>query len=101
MAPNFAPEGVFNMRFVRLRVRRRMLPALFSCFLLCSTSLGASAFAAESNEQKDAAPSKESFNLIIPYKDLTVGQGQEVTMDTEVVNRTKNPVEVNLALESI
>src|SRR5688572_33151691 len=89
------------MRFVRLRVRRRIIPVLFSYFLLCSTSLGAAAFAAESGEQKDAPASKESFNLIIPFKDLTVGQGQEVTMDTEVVNRTKNPVEVDLSLESV
>ena len=93
------------MSFVRLRVRLRMILVLFSWFLLCSASLGTSAVAAEkateSTGQKDAPSSKESFNLIIPYKDLTVGQGQEVTMDTEVVNRTKNPVEVNLSLESI
>ncbi|MDH3446359.1 MAG: NEW3 domain-containing protein, partial [Deltaproteobacteria bacterium] len=45
--------------------------------------------------------SKESFNLIVPFKDLTVGQGQEVTMDAEVVNRRKDPVEVSLALDSV
>jgi len=89
------------MRFVRLRVHPRRILVLLSWFLLCSSSLEPSALAAEKTEQKDAASSKESFNLIIPYKDLTVGQGQEVTMDTEVVNRTKNPVEVNLSLESI
>jgi hypothetical protein len=51
--------------------------------------------AADKTEQS-AAPSKESFNLIIPFKDLTVGQGQEVTMDTEIVNRRRDPVEVSL-----
>lgn len=93
------------MTVVRLRMRPRILIWLLSGFLLCSASFGGSVSAAEKsaekNEQQDTALSKDSFNLIIPYKDLTVGQGQEVTMDTEVVNRTKNPVEVNLALESV
>ena len=48
-----------------------------------------------------ATPSKESFNLILPFKDLTVGQGQEATMDAEVVNRTREPVEVSLAIDGI
>ena len=30
-----------------------------------------------------------------------MGQGQEATMDAEVVNRTKDPVEVTLTIESI
>ena len=46
-------------------------------------------------------PSKESFNLILPFKDLTVGQGQEATMDAEVVNRTKDPVEISLTIEGV
>jgi uncharacterized membrane protein len=52
-------------------------------------------------EKEAAEPPKESFNLILPYTDLTVGQGQEVTMDTEVVNRTKNPVQVGLSIEGV
>jgi uncharacterized membrane protein len=53
-------------------------------------------------EKKDAAePSKESFNLILPFKDLTVGQGQEATMDAEVVNRSRQPVEVSLSIDSV
>ena len=60
-----------------------------------------SAWGAEAAEKKDTAESKESFNLILPFQDLTVGQGQEVTMDAEVVNRTKNPVQVGLSVESV
>ena len=52
-------------------------------------------------EKKRDVESKESFNLILPFRDVTVGQGQEVTMDTEVVNRTKNPVRVSLAIEGV
>src|SRR5262245_66171499 len=46
-------------------------------------------------------PPGVTFNLIVPFKDLTVGQGQEATMDTEVVNRTKEPVEVSLTIDGI
>ena len=101
MLPNFSALGGFDMRFVCRRVGPRMMLWMFAWFLLCSTPLAGPIFAAEKTEQKEAASSKETFNLIIPFKDLTVGQGQEVTMDTEVVNRTKNPVEVNLSLESV
>lgn len=59
----------------------------------------ASAFAAEAEKKEVAEPPKESFNLILPFKDLTVGQGQEVTMDAEFVNRTKNPVSVGVSIE--
>ena len=52
-------------------------------------------------EKKGGADSKDSFNLILPYMDVTVGQGQEVTMDAEFVNRTKNPVQVGIALEGV
>jgi uncharacterized membrane protein len=58
------------------------------------------ALAAEKTEQS-AAQSKETFNLILPFKDLTVGQGQEVTMDAEVVNRTRDPVEVSLSIDGV
>lgn len=58
-------------------------------------------FAAEKAEKKDSPETKDSFNLILPYTDVTVGQGQDVTMDTEVVNRTKNPVHVGLSLEGV
>jgi uncharacterized membrane protein len=52
-------------------------------------------------EPPPAPPPGVTFNLIVPFKDLTVGQGQEATMDTEVVNRTKEPVEVSLSIEGI
>jgi uncharacterized membrane protein len=56
---------------------------------------------AEKTEKKPEAEPAESFNLILPFRDVTVGQGQEVTMDTEVVNRTKNPVRVGLSIEGV
>src|SRR5688572_21852689 len=55
----------------------------------------------EAAEKKETAEPKEAFNLILPFQDLTVGQGQEDTMDAEVVNRTKNPVQVNLSIEAV
>jgi len=64
-------------------------------------SAGFSAFAAQAGKKDTFEPSKDSFNLILPFTDLTVGQGQEVTMDAEVVNRTKNPVQVGLGIEGI
>jgi uncharacterized membrane protein len=75
-----------------------MVLNFFMWFFLSSTTLVPVGFAAES---APAPEPKESFNLILPYKDLTVGQGQEVTMDTEVVNRRRFPVEVSLALEGV
>ena len=84
----------------------RLIPAyaawLISLAVFIALGSGfSSAWAAEAAEKKDTAESKESFNLILPFQDLTVGQGQEVTMDAEVVNRTKNPVQVDLSLESV
>jgi uncharacterized membrane protein len=68
--------------------------------LTCATAgFSASGFAAEA--EKDSPPPKETFNLILPFKNLTVGQGQEATMDTEVVNRRKDPVEVSITLDAI
>lgn len=57
--------------------------------------------AGEQESDKVFGETKDSFNLILPYTDVTAGQGQEVTMDTEVVNRTKNPVHITLSLESV
>lgn len=74
---------------------------LVTVSMLSSTGLAANAFAAETTKADSGPPSKESFNLILPFKDLTVGQGQEATMDAEVVNRTKDPVEVILSIDSI
>jgi uncharacterized membrane protein len=73
---------------------------LFAITVLLGTG-PASVWGAEAAEKKEAADSKDSFNLILPFQDLTVGQGQEVTMDAEVVNRTKNPVQVGLSVESV
>jgi uncharacterized membrane protein len=73
---------------------------LFAFSLLFMVGVASLAPAAEKTEQSEL-PSKESFNLILPFQDLTVGQGQEVTMDTEVVNRRKDPVEVSLSLDGV
>src|SRR5215468_3793147 len=88
------------MRIGAERVRSRRPRHIFACLLILSVATGSLAFAAEKTEQS-TAQSKETFNLILPFQDLTVGQGQEVTMDAEVVNRTKNPVQVDLAVESV
>lgn len=79
----------------------RGLLLLVAVSMLSSAGLAANAFAAEAEKANTAPPSKESFNLILPFKDLTVGQGQEATMDAEVVNRTKDPVEVILTIEGV
>src|SRR6185436_14671928 len=79
----------------------RGLLLLLAVSVLSSAALAASVFAAEAEKANSGAPSKESFNLILPFKDLTVGQGQDATMDAEVVNRTKDPVEVSLTIEGI
>jgi uncharacterized membrane protein len=89
------------MRIGAERFRPRMSCAIFACCFFFSVATGSLAFAAEKTEQSAAAQSKETFNLILPFKDLTVGQGQEVTMDAEVVNRTKDPVEVSLSLDGV
>ena len=92
------------MRVGVIKHPRRMLAYLLALFLVSSVGFGANSYAADAGTaaaSKDASPSKESFNLILPFKDLTVGQGQEATMDAEVVNRTKDPVEVSLTIEGI
>jgi len=68
---------------------------------LCLTLGNSRGLAGEAQKTDAASPPKESFNLILPFKDLTVGQGQEATMDAEVVNRTKEPVEVSLTIEGV
>jgi len=83
------------MRTGVVPIRARMFVYAFAFFLITSTNFIAHGLAAE----PAAAPAGVSFNLIIPFKDLTVGQGQDATMDAEVVNRTKDPVEVNLQIE--
>jgi uncharacterized membrane protein len=83
--------------------RRALVFFLALIFVLSAGSIGVGD-AAESGAaapSKEASPSKESFNLILPFKDLTVGQGQEATMDAEVVNRTKDPVEISLTIEGV
>ena len=88
------------MRIAVARRGREIFACFFACLFLSAVTLASLGSAAEKTDT--AAPmSKESFNLILPFKDLTVGQGQEVTMDAEVVNRRRDPVEVSLALEGI
>jgi len=88
------------MRFGAAKLRPRLSGLVFALSLLCAAGVSSPGTAAEKAEQS-APESKESFNLILPFKDLTVGQGQEVTMDTEVVNRRKDPVEVSITLEGV
>ena len=88
------------MRVRATSIRPRIVLFLFISLFLAST-LVSQGFAAEAQKAEASPPSKESFNLILPFKDLTVGQGQETTMDAEVVNRTKDPVEVSLTIEGI
>ena len=75
------------MRGSAISIRPGIILFLFACSLLSLTIRGSDGIAAE--VASPPSPSKESFNLILPFKDLTVGQGQEATMDAEVVNRTK------------
>lgn len=89
------------MRIGRVGAGPFIVFTLFTFFLTGLASLSSPGLAAETAEKNEAPASKESFNLIIPYSDITVGQGQEVTMDAEVVNRTKNPVQVGLSLDAI
>jgi uncharacterized membrane protein len=70
----------------------------FALIFIASTNFIAHGLA---GEPPPPPPAGVTFNLIVPFKDLTVGQGQEATMDTEVVNRTKEPVEVSLTIEGI
>jgi len=86
------------MRGRAVRIRPGVILFLFASLFLGSAAGISDALAAEA---ETTPPSKESFNLILPFKNLTVGQGQEVTMDTEVVNRRKDPVEVSITLESV
>ena len=92
------------MRVAETTYRPHMWMCLLFMFLLGLAGVTARGDAAETTTppaSKDAPASKESFNLILPFKDLTVGQGQEATMDAEVVNRTKEPVEVSLTIEGV
>jgi uncharacterized membrane protein len=88
------------MRFGPVQIRPRLTIFVFAFSLLCIAGVASLVAAAEKVEQS-GPPSKESFNLILPFKNLTVGQGQEVTMDTEVVNRRKDPVEVSITLDGV
>jgi len=61
-------------------------------------------FASDHNQKsknEDTEESKESFNLILSFTDVTVGPGQDFEMDAEVVNRRKDPVHVLLDTQSI
>lgn len=85
--------------------RARIRPSRGVCFLACFLLSAAAPFsitgAAEKTATTDVPQSKEAFNLILPFRDLTVGQGQEVTMDAEIVNRRRDPVEVSLAIDGV
>ncbi|HVO93300.1 MAG TPA: NEW3 domain-containing protein [Terriglobales bacterium] len=86
------------MRGCAISIRPGIILFLFACVLSSVPTSISQGIAAEATK---AGASTESFNLILPFKDLTVGQGQEATMDAEVVNRTKEPVEVSLTIEGI
>lgn len=92
------------MRVGVIQHPRRALVFLLALVLVLSAGsigVGNAADSGAAAPSKEASPSKESFNLILPFKDLTVGQGQEATMDAEVVNRTKDPVEISLTIEGV
>ena len=89
------PQWQNSMGLSKRSMRAKLLIGMF--LLVASLT----AFAAEPEKKETAEPPKESFNLILPFTDLTVGQGQEVTMDAEVVNRTKNPVSVGLTIDGV
>ena len=89
------------MRLRPARNRPRKSCRFLLCSLLIFFAYISEAPAAEKTDTSAASQSKEAFNLILPFKDLTVGQGQEVTMDAEIVNRTKDPVEVSLSLDGV
>ena len=79
-------------------------PRMPKCLLLLVMCLLSSAIyvpIGSAAESPAVSSSTASFNIILPFKDLTVGQGQEATMDAEVVNRTKDPVEISLAIEGV
>src|SRR5262249_36105279 len=80
-------------------INRRSCAIIFTAVLFSLSSVPG--FGAEAKKKEASEPPKESFNLILPFTDLTVGQGQEVTMDAEVVNRTKNPVAVGLTIDGV
>jgi len=84
------------MRIGPSRIRPQLL-CFFAGLLFCSAILVSLSIAAETPDTQ----SKESFNLILPFKDLTVGQGQEATMDVDIVNRRREPVEVSLSLDGV
>jgi uncharacterized membrane protein len=85
------------MRIGSALIRPRMFGYALTFYFIATANLIGQGLAADST----ATPSTQSFNLILPFKDLTVGQGQEATMDAEVVNRTKDPVEVSLQIEGV
>ncbi len=102
LSPSIFYERGIDMRVGLSEHRPGVLTYLIALLMVWSIGFTANSYAAETgaaSSTKEAATSKESFNLILPFKDLTVGQGQEATMDAEVVNRTKDPVEVSLAIE--
>lgn len=75
---------------------------LFLFFYFGYTPPSASAAGHEEKSKKEATKeSKDSFNLILSYTDVSVGPGQDFEMDAEVVNRRKDPVHVSLAIESV
>ena len=86
------------MRTGAVPIRPRMFVYAFALIFIASANLITHGLA---GEPPPPPPAGVTFNLIVPFKDLTVGQGQEATMDTEVVNRTKEPVEVSLTIEGI
>ena len=86
------------MRVWALRSRPSMVLAALALVWIAAAGFLANGYAAEADT---TPPPKETFNLILPFKNLTVGQGQEVTMDTEIVNRRKDPVEVAIGLDGV
>src|SRR5207237_9735146 len=89
------------MRIGAATTRARTSGCFFICLFLLSVGIVSLTAAAEKTEQNAASQSIESFNLILPFKDLTVDQGQAVSIDVAVVNRRREPVEVSLSMVGV
>lgn len=89
------------MRIGTSRICQRLILYLCASVFFCTATVVSVVLAAEKTGTSSAPQSAESFNLIIPFHDITVGQGQEASMDVDVVNRRRDPVQVSLSLDGV
>ena len=86
---------------VRGSYQRYLFPVLLLILSLVYANGWASEHDTQDKTEQTEQESKDSFDLILSYTDVSVGPGQEFEMDTEVVNRRKNPVLVLITTESV